>query len=140
MFNVNSKIIYAFLITIFSIVNANAQTSLNGSWEVSCVIEKTDKASISFCDLCSYSMNDKKTELNFELINMNFSKDSLEITIDKVSTKVYCKTNENAQLIEFTFKGKEYKFRILTISEFRPGLMYIIKDEKGALLFLGKKL
>ena len=126
-----------FILTLITIQKSVGQIDLSGNWDANCVFEKTDKASISFCELCPYKMSEDKHVLSFEKFAMVFEKDTICLIINSVPTKVTYKIDNDIDIIEFTFNKKNYKFKILKIES--KDIKYIMKDNDGSLILLEKK-
>jgi hypothetical protein len=139
MRNVSFKIFGIFLIIIlFSTQKIIGQVDLSGHWLANCIIEKSDKASIAFCDFCPYSVTENNTSINFKVFEMDFEEDYFNLIIDSVLTKVDYKIEEDIETIEFVFKEKTYRFKILIV--FKSSYSnYILKDSDGMLILLEKK-
>jgi len=140
MKNVSLNAFGVFLVlTLLTTQESFAQIELSGVWTATCVIEKTNESSISFCDFCPVSSGNDNSELRFEPFEMNFGKDYFDLIIKNKSTKVDCKIEKDLDKLLFTYNSKDYEFKILQV--WRNGEQsYILKGIDGMLIVLDKKI
>ncbi len=115
-----------------------AQIDLSGNWAATCILEKSNESTISFCEFCQYSINMDNTEISFEIFEMAFEKDYFKLITNDGSTKVIYEIKDDIETLEFTYKEKTYEFKILTILKYK-GDNYILRDSDGMLILLERK-
>ena len=139
MKNISIKVLCISLILLaYSTQKSFSQIDLSGHWTTHCVIEKTDKNKVSFCDFCKYSISGDSEDISFEIFEMIFDKDNLNIIIDSDSTIVDYKIKKDFNTLEFNYKEENYYFSILYVVEGTRSY-FILKGRDGALMLLKRK-
>ena len=127
----------ALLLTLLTSQKSIGQINLTGKWTASCIIEKMNRQTITYCELCPVVLSEDKSTVKFEQFQMVFNKETLTLIINGVSTKVDCKFNEDFDSISFGFKKLSFTFKLLSAG--KKSDMYILKNEDGTMLLLEKK-
>ncbi|MEI7660581.1 MAG: hypothetical protein WCK34_00205 [Bacteroidota bacterium] len=127
----------ALLFTMLTAQKSMGQFNLTGKWTARCVIEKMNRETIAYCELCPKMLSEDHKRLMFEKFRMVFEKDNLTLVINGISTKVDYKFNEDFDSISFSFKKLSFTFKLLSVVGKND--LYILKNEDGAMLLLEKK-
>ncbi len=139
MKSIKLKVFGILIILMLSLTQKSiAQIDLSGHWTATCILEKSNESTISFCEFCQYSINMENTEISFEIFEMVFEKDYFNLINNNGSTKVIYEIKEDIETLEFSYEEKTYEFKILTILKY-TGNNYILKDNDGMLILLERK-
>jgi len=124
-------------VLLFSTQESFGQINLNGKWSSTCAIERTSKTSIAYCPLCSSIISKDTKTFSINGFEMDISKATLKLQIGNDTTQVDYKLDEVLETLSFTFKGKDYKFKLLNIAGSSMS-KYIMKDNDGMLILIEK--
>ena len=125
-------------VSLLSTQKSFGQLNLIGKWSASCAIETISKATIVFCPLCPSEFSEDKKNLSYKGFEMDISKASLKLLIGNDTTQVNYKFDEVLQTMAFTYKKKDYKFKLLLVMGGSIS-KYIMKDNDGMLILIEKK-
>ncbi len=103
------------------------QENLNGKWHAYCVVEKTDRATLSFSGLCQIDISEDATELHFPVFEMLFDDESISIIQDDAIMKTNYKFDNEHNTLMFTLQEKEYSLKILSVMG-KPHKSIILRD------------
>ena len=132
------KISCILLLTLLMPPKSIGQNIINGNWTVYCIMEQTDKVTITFCDFCPMNMSEDKTKISIEKFDMIFNQSTLDIIIEGVSTNTPYIYDNDTKTIEFTFKEKKHKFKLLMVMGNSIETI-VLRDNDGSLILLEKK-
>ena len=124
------------VLTVLSVQSSFGQHPLSGSWGAHCVIEQTDRASITFCGLCPHTISEDRGRLSFENFKMVFEDDYLNLVFDDTSATVDCNYDEDLNINSFTYNEEDFALKVLTVI----GTDHqILKTDGGLLILLEKE-
>jgi hypothetical protein len=122
------------MFTLLTTLTVKAQIDLSGRWTAKCVLEKSEHGIIA-CGICPFSYSEDSSAININDFEIIFGEGLVTIIADGKTSKWDFQMIKDDDIIEIYFEAKKEVFKILLLSSDN----YILKDEDGMLIYLGKK-
>jgi hypothetical protein len=126
----NAKIT-AFLLFIAGSSFAQ-EVNIKGKWKVNCVIERKDQATLHTCDICPTTILANNTAV-VEEFELEFLANTIKVPTEEITIELPYEYNRENNEVKFHYKGKDYAFRCMIVSD--PNVQILMADS-GEVLYL----